>query len=151
MRPTSTAPTFNDSPIFLGSPWLPLKRNTVLRAMTLRSGNCESGPIMLSGSPPLKCALPGWAVAFTNGRPAIEVTLPASDLARKRYTPAAPNTNNTRVAIPPITNLLHPLAVSAWAAGPPADPVGGAFVVNAPVADGPETGAATDTFDPDAP
>src|SRR5882724_1876991 len=52
-------------------------------------GNCESVPIRLSVNPSLKYSLLGSAVAFTNGRTAIELTLLPSDLPRTRYTPAA--------------------------------------------------------------
>src|SRR5438445_6458449 len=112
-RPISTAPTCVVCPIFCGSSWLPLNRNTVLRAITLKFGSCESVPIKLSVNPSLRYSLFGSAVAFTKGSTASDVTFGASDLPRSKYAPAAPATLSTTTAMPAIAYLLELLETAA--------------------------------------
>ena len=72
MRPIRTALTCSCCPIFWGSSSFPLKRKTVLRAITLRSGTCDSVLIRLSVRPSLRYSLFASVVAFTKGSTASE-------------------------------------------------------------------------------
>src|ERR1700691_6399551 len=89
MRPITSALTCNAWPIFCGSSSLPLNLKTVLRAITLRAGNCESVLIRLSVRPSLKYSLPESAVALTKGSTAMDVIFWESDLPRHQKNAAA--------------------------------------------------------------
>src|SRR5262249_30200421 len=97
-------------PIFCGSSSLPLKRKTVLRAITFMSGKCERVPIRLSVKPSLRYSLLGSEVAFTNGSTAMDEIFPPSDLLRARYIQATAKRTTTSAAKPAMTYLREPTA-----------------------------------------
>src|ERR1700688_2178126 len=80
-----TAPTLRAWPIWRGSSSFPLNLKTVLRAITFRSGSCESVLMRLSVKPSLRYSLFGSAVALTKGNTAMELTLWVSDFPRRKY------------------------------------------------------------------
>src|ERR1041385_8580143 len=90
-RPVSTAPTFKLRPASTGSRLDPLKRNTALRDITVRFGNCERLLMMLSVMPSDRYSAFGSLLSFANGRIATEL-IDGDDEANRI---AATTTSNT--------------------------------------------------------
>src|ERR1700722_6309586 len=106
-RPINTALTCSDCPIFCGSSSFPLNLKTVLRAITLRSGICESVLIRLSVRPSLRYSLPASAVAFTKGSTAMELIFLLSSLRPRRKEAARKAGASTMTAIAPEIKYLR--------------------------------------------
>src|ERR1044071_4238625 len=100
-RPVSTAPTFKLRPASTGSRLEPLKRNTALRDITLRFGNCERVLMMLSVMPSDRYSAFGSLLSFTNGRMATEFI--AGDDDANIITP----TTTTNNASTPAAYAIH--------------------------------------------
>src|SRR6266498_579186 len=106
--------------------------------MTFRLGNRERVPIRLSVRPSLRYSLLESLVALTKGNTAMESTLPAVDLPRRKYQP--PAIAMTTTAATPAQRYLRKALVPAGAAAiPDADPDDKALAGTAALCERPES------------